>query len=85
MKLRQAKKILRNVKKYWFGYYLVLCNNYIPNVEYEKKSVKYFLKNQQLGKKFNSYRLENNLSIQKAVKVWEKWYKRYSQSGMPVF
>jgi hypothetical protein len=86
MKLRQAKKILRNVDKYWCGYNSVLCDKHIPNMEYEKKSVRYFLKNQQLGKKFYSYCINNNLSIQKAVKVWDKWYKRmYNQSGMPVF
>lgn len=37
MKLRQAKKILRNVDKYWCGYNSVLCDKHIPNVEYEKK------------------------------------------------
>lgn len=86
MKLRQAKKILRNVDKYWCGYNSVLCDKHIPNVEYEKKCIKYFLKNQQLGRKFYSYCIINNLSIQKAVRIWEKWYgKMHAQCDIPVF
>lgn len=83
MKIRLAKKILTNTQMYCIGFDSVLCNKHIPNKRLENKSVKYFLKNSEIGKT-SKYNVERNHTIKKALKVWKKWYGKMHAQNTPI-
>lgn len=72
MRLRVARKILKNANMYWVGYMSVLAGEHIENRMYEKRCIRYFKNNADLGK-MRKYKVNKNVSVRKAIKVFDNW------------
>lgn len=73
MKIRQAKKIIKNCVKYSTGY--AWCFNgrmdEVDKTRFDRKCIKYFLKNDALNK-MRHYRAGCS-TIRKALTICHKW------------
>lgn len=73
MKIRQAKKIVKNCVKYSTGYAWCFSGhmNEVNKTRFERQCIKYFLKNDALNK-MHYYRAGCS-TIRKALTICHKW------------